>query len=423
MIKRNNCDILEIMNSADKKDLCAECDGVYISHGISYASGLIDYVMSPVEKIFGFLSRRMDPLFVTPFSLAIPALLKTLKFINLANISAEAGSSDSLRVKCLWEEAGKRGIRMMRINLFGRNTEWFVSEYDGKMISFDSLPRPAGKASKALMWMDNKAVVRKRLAAAGIPIARGGVRASYISALRLFRRLEKPVVTKPHLGSQARHTAVHINTEEEFKRGFSSSRVLSPWVVIEEELRGTVFRGTIIGGKVAGVMRRDPPHVIGDGERTISELVEIENKNPGRNGMIEDSIFHPIALDEIADQFMKSRGYDRHYVPRKGEYVLIGEKFAKARGSSRSEVTEITHPENIKLLGKIYELIQDPIIGVDFIVEDISKPWYEQPRSGVIELNAVPFIDLHHYVLFGEPKNVAGAIWDLIFPQSKKQAL
>jgi cyanophycin synthetase len=52
------------------------------------------------------------------------------------------------------------------------------------------------------------------------------------------------------------------------------------------------------------------------------------------------------------------------------------------------------------------------LVGIDFIIEDISKSWKEQARCGVIECNSRPFFDNHHLPFNGKPRNVAGAIWD-----------
>jgi len=66
-------------------------------------------------------------------------------------------------------------------------------------------------------------------------------------------------------------------------------------------------------------------------------------------------------------------------------------------------------------------------VGADFIIEDITKSWKEPARAGgeqhcgIIECNSLPFIDLHHYPLFGRPNNIAGKLWDLVLPESKKK--
>ena len=111
-------------------------------------------------------------------------------------------------------------------------------------------------------------------------------------------------------------------------------------------------------------------------------------------------------------------------IPKKGKVVTLGDKVGRATGASTTDVTDIIHPENIKLLQRIHSILQDPLVGIDFIMEDISKPWSEQNKNGlkcgIIECNSMPFIDLHHYPLFGKPRNVAGALWDIIFPDSKE---
>jgi D-alanine-D-alanine ligase-like ATP-grasp enzyme len=63
--------------------------------------------------------------------------------------------------------------------------------------------------------------------------------------------------------------------------------------------------------------------------------------------------------------------------------------------------------------------MKDPLIGVDFIIEDVTKPWYTEQHCGIIECNSLPFIDLHHYPLFGKTNNVAGKLWDIAIPESK----
>ena len=83
----------------------------------------------------------------------------------------------------------------------------------------------------------------------------------------------------------------------------------------------------------------------------------------------------------------------------------------------------VVHPAVIQILGGVIQVGDiykdaDPLVGVDFIMEDARVPWQEQERCGVIECNSLPFIDLHHYPLYGEPRNVAGALWDIVFPGS-----
>jgi len=106
-------------------------------------------------------------------------------------------------------------------------------------------------------------------------------------------------------------------------------------------------------------------------------------------------------------------------VLEKNKVVTFSQKTSRGCGGTTTDVTDIIHPENIKMLEHVAKFLDDPLIGVDFIIEDITKSWKEEQHCGIIECNSLPFIDLHHYPLFGKPVNVAGKLWDLVLPESK----
>jgi cyanophycin synthetase len=295
----------------------------------------------------------------------------------------------------------------------------FVAEYNSKTIVFDSLPRPGLKESPALKWMDNKGIMKRKFLKEGLPVADGGVAWNLSDALKIFNRLQKPnkrpVITKPNLGSRSRHTTIHINTRQDLVLGFKKAKKLSPLIVIEEELHGSLFRGTLIGGKLAGVVRRDQPAVQGDGIHTLQQLLEEENRRPER----ALPIFHKITIDKEAHLELKRQNAKLENVLEKDKIITFSQKTSRGCGGTTTEVTEITHPENVQMLEHVAKFLDDPLIGVDFIIPDITKSWKEQKHSGIIECNSLPFIDLHHYVMFGKTNNVASKLWDLVLPESK----
>jgi cyanophycin synthetase len=262
--------------------------------------------------------------------------------------------------------------------------------------------------------MDDKAKLKKHLAEAGLPVADGKVVFRTKTALELFEQLNKPVIVKPNEGSRSRHTTTHLSNKKDFLKAFHKAKQLSPWVMLEEELTGYVFRGTVVNKKFVAALRREPPYVIGDGKASIRTLVERANTNPLRKG----PIFHTIALDQAAEQELTHWGKNWHTVPERDELVLLGQKTSRAVGGGITDVTEQIHPDNIALLEQVAKVLDDVLIGVDFIMQDASVPWQNQPRCGIIECNSAPFIDLHHYPLVGKPQNVAAAIWDMIYPTS-----
>src|SRR5216684_49756 len=103
--------------------------------------------------------------------------------------------------------------------------------------------------------------------------------------------------------------------------GFKKAKKLSPLLIIEEELSGYLFRGTLIGGKLAGVVKRDQPEVMGDGVHTLRELMEEENKRPERAG----PIFHKIIVDKETEIELKRENINMNDVPEKDRVVTFSQ--------------------------------------------------------------------------------------------------
>jgi cyanophycin synthetase len=308
----------------------------------------------------------------------------------------------------LWEEAARRGIVMREFRPFGLARDIFFASYGGDTRVFDGLPRPRLAHEAALKWMDDKGIILKKFRKAGIPMPRGESCRTFAQAKWAFASVGGPVVVKPNLGSRSRHTYTHITDAAALRRAFYKAKELSPVVVVEEELPGFVFRVTLVGGKIAGIMRREPPHIIGDGKHTVGALIEEENKNPKRHG----PIFHTLQVDEA---MLAAQKLSLGSIPKKGAMVILHPKVSRSFGASTTEMTDV-HPDNEMLFLKIAKTLDDPLVGVDFMMPDMSRSWREQ-ACGVIECNSLPFIDLHHYPLEGPARNVAGMVWDLVFPR------
>lgn len=391
------------------KKYCIDCGGSQVNHKVTYISILLGAIVEPWTNWMGKIIPESS------FDSLGPVLIKILTFLKLGYITKEPRDDDSGRTRVLWDEAKKRDIKMSEFHLFGLGHDIFASDYKGDKRFFDVLPRPKIYNPKGLEWMDNKGEMKKHFEKEGIKVARGGVTHSIKSALKIFHALDKPVITKPNLGSRSRHTTTHISTEKDFIIAFKKARQLSPWVMIEEELSGYVFRGTLIGGKLQAVLRREPAYVIGDGVHNVIDLIKIANDNPMRHG----PIFHQLELDKEAIKELKHWGKTPETIPSKNEIITLGQKTSRAVGGGITDMTDIIHPDNKEMLEKIAIVLDDPLIGVDFIMDDVSISWRDQPKCGVIECNSAPFIDLHHFPLVGQPHNVAKALWDIVYPKSK----
>jgi cyanophycin synthetase len=147
---------------------------------------------------------------------------------------------------------------------------------------------------------------------------------------------------------------------------------------------------------------------------TVRELVKKENKNPLRGG----PVFSPIAFGEEAREMLAKQNLSADSVPAAGCMVTLHPKVSRLYGASTTEIAAAdVHPDNMKMFEAIARNVGDPLFGVDIIMENMGRSWRDQP-CGVIECNSLPAIDVHHDPLRGEARNVAGAVWNMIFPES-----
>jgi cyanophycin synthetase len=156
---------------------------------------------------------------------------------------------------------------------------------------------------------------------------------------------------------------------------------------------------------MAAVVRREMPHVVGDGVSTIRKLVKEENKNPRRNG----PTFHKLPLEK------SDVDLDWSSVLEREERFIIDTHVSRYYGASTTDFTNRVHPENIKLFEYIGKTLDDSLVGIDFIIGDMERSWRDQKLCGVIEANSLPNIDLHHEVLYGKNRDIAGLLFDIVF--------
>ncbi len=395
---------------------CPECGMAGAHHWVERWSLRIDALISFFTRPFDRALRYAMPLVDRVLYVVFPVVRWGFLVTGLAVEVPDLHDHSSETAVALWNEANARGIRMTEIRILGLPRRLYFVRYRDKNLVFEGLPRPL-RVQPSLSWIDDKAEVKRRFSAAGFPVPRGGVCRTERGAERWFAQLTTPVIVKPHEGTGGRHTTVHIQTREELRRAYWNAREVSPFAIVEEELVGPVYRVTLIGRKLVGILRREPPCVVGDGYLSIRGLVEKENKNPLRRG----PVFAPIRIEtpesirELAWQHLTPES-----VLRKNECAFLHFKVNWGVGGTSWDETEKTHPENKKLFEAIGEFLGDDIVGIDFMIPDVSISWREA-RCGVIECNSLPLIGNHHFPYKGNVTNVAGKIWDMIFPESESK--
>lgn len=311
--------------------------------------------------------------------------------------------------------ARARGFKVKALKLFGtQTTNFFSLKISGRKMFFEGLPTlPVGHVPA--VDVDDKLVLKRILEANNFPHAPGQSFRRLKPALDFARRLGWPLVVKPLAGTLSRHTTLDIRSEEQLKEAIRVARLISRDFLVERFVSGHVFRVTLVGNEFVAACWRERPNVIGDGRCPLGELIEQKNAHPWRGERGEkNKTLHKIKAPKS--------GIDLASVPRQGGKVYLHEKVILAAGADIHEVTPVVHPANRQMFEKLAKLCQVPVIGFDFIAQDMARPFNEQ-LCAVIEANSMPFIDMHHYPVTGEPQDVAGRIVAHVLAKVSRQQI
>ncbi len=400
---------------------CLECGEARIPHGFAKIDDAISLCVDsclarPTSRFRAYMGKLVKRI---PYDAGLSRLFLFLANHGIGEVSYTLDDRDSIRTKALWESARDLGIKLFTYRII-KDIPYSltVARYNGDTLVYQDVPRPKGWHSPSLHWMDDKGILKKKLMKAKIPTAKGGIVFTKKTALSLFKKLTAPVIIKPHLGTRGRHTTLSLTTEEDVKRAFTIGKEIAVGLVLEEELQGELFRVTLVGGEPIAVARRDFPHVVGDGVSTIGELITMTNKDSRRDGFS----FYPILENKRMTHQLDLNGLTKESVPEKGEFIILNDKVSRLHGTTTVDVTDIVHPECMVLFRKIGAFLGDAVVGVDFIIGDITQSPSGQSRYGVVECNAMPYIDLHHYPFEGKPRPVAHDLWKLCFPKLKNKS-
>ncbi|MBU5583709.1 bifunctional glutamate--cysteine ligase/glutathione synthetase, partial [Enterococcus sp. S181_ASV_20] len=93
---------------------------------------------------------------------------------------------------------------------------------------------------------------------------------------------------------------------------------------------------------VKAVLLRIPANVIGDGERSIEELVAEKNDNPLR-GTNHRSPLEKIQLGDLEQLMLKEQGLRIDSIPEKGQQVFLRENSNVSTGGDSIDVTAVSY--------------------------------------------------------------------------------
>ena len=262
----------------------------------------------------------------------------------------------------------------------------------------------------------DKELTKKLLREASIPVPYGVVVEAEAEAIEVMREMNVPLAVKPYNGCQGKGVSLNLTSEAQVKNAFRLAQQYSRQVLIEEMLRGRDYRLLVVGGKVVAASERLPAHVVGDGHKTIAELIDEVNRDPQR-GDGHDKPLTRIVVDPAMMETLRKYDLSLHSVPREGQMIFLRECANLSTGGTAKDITDEVHPDVAAMCERAARVIGLDICGIDLIAGDVTRPL--QIGDGIVEINAAPGLRMHVAPSEGQSRDVGDAIVEMLFPENR----
>ncbi|WP_422931217.1 cyanophycin synthetase [Singulisphaera sp. PoT] len=264
---------------------------------------------------------------------------------------------------------------------------------------------------------DDKDLTKDLLRSVGVPVPDGRPVTDAEDAWAAAVELGGAVVVKPRDADHGDGISLNLTSREQVLAAYALARDVSSDVMVEQHAPGAHHRLLVVGDRVVAAARRDSAHVIGDGQRTVAQLVAEVNKDP-RRGTSPNSPLRKIELDEASIKVLSEDGYATDSIPPAGTRVLIRRNSHMKDGGDNVDVTDLVHPEVAARAVDATQVIGLDLAGLDVVVEDISRPLEEQ-KGVIVEVNANPWLRQHLKPWNDPPRPVGEAIVAALFPHGE----
>ncbi|MGL4107761.1 bifunctional glutamate--cysteine ligase GshA/glutathione synthetase GshB [Clostridium sp. LP20] len=315
-----------------------------------------------------------------------------------------------LSTQILMKEAIKKGVK---VEVIDRHDNFIALSNNGKV----EYVKQATKTSKdnyvTVLMMENKSVTKRVLKENGIKVPEGDEFNSLeVAKDEAHTYVNKPIVVKPKSTNFGIGISIFKDggNEEDILKALDIAFEHDNTVLVEEFIKGREYRFLVVDDKVLGILHRVPANVIGDGVKTIRELVEIKNQDPLR-GYKYRTPLEKIILDDNAKLFLKQQDKTFDYIPSRDEVVYLRENSNISTGGDSIDFTD-SIPEKFKRVAiESAKAMGARVCGVDMMIEDYRD---EDTSFGIIEVNFNPAIHIHSYPYEGKERNIGGHILKLL---------
>ncbi len=315
-------------------------------------------------------------------------------------------------------EAWRRGLELKFYTGFVRNQARVYyrlkseeREYTFKISFGGNMDREVRKI------VNSKERAKEYLAKGDVPVPGGrsvSIENGYEEVYSVIESTGYPAVVKPINGRLGQGVHTDIRDQEELEAALDNLKELGyKDIMVENFIVGEDTRVYVTKGEVIAAYKREPANVIGDGKRTIKELIGVKNKIRQTNPHAKKN---KLEITDTMESYLKETGFSFTSVPAKDEVVYLTDSTLHIDGCEVVDVTDELTPKIREIAVNAVKAIPGmELSGLDIMINK------EKDEGYVLELNASPNIAGHLFPLIGEPRDVHKAFIDHFFPETKER--
>lgn len=256
----------------------------------------------------------------------------------------------------------------------------------------------------------------------GFPIPKGSIVYTVGEALAAAKQIGYPVAVKPVVGHKGIGVTADVKDADDLELAFDRAVEAIPEdqstrIIVEQSIAGKDYRLLCVNGRFVAATERRPASVTGDGESTIRELIDRENRTPARVDT-PTSPLGKIQVDEAMERYLDEQGLTLDSVLEVDRTIYLRKVANLSAGGLSIDATRQIHPDNVILAQDIAQHFRLTCLGIDVITPDLAESW-KDGNFGIIEINAAPGINMHLKPAIGESVDVPAHILKTFFETGK----
>lgn len=206
-----------------------------------------------------------------------------------------------------------------------------------------------------------------------------------------------PCAIKPTQENNGRGVYCNINSREELLFFITqSSQYYSNGLILEKHVEGNDYRITIINNEFLFAVQRKPPTLIGDGENTITQLLDEQNKKL-LNIKKKINVQELISIDDEFEYILKTKNLTTQSILSKNETLILKSISNMSVGGERIFIPkENINKSVIEMCESLTKNLNLFSLGIDYITEDITKDPVIS-KDAIIEINYNPQVSDQYY--------------------------